>query len=322
MTRIAADITELIGETPLLELGGIARAHELSSRLLGKLEFLNPTRSVKDRLAWAVLRDAEQRGLLGPGSLLLDYSSGNTGVALAALAAARGYRARFLIGDNTSPDKRRLIEAFGAEVVEVPNERLTAPGGDAAALAEYAQAHPEAFVTDQDGNPANAATHRAHTGPEIWRDTLGEVDVLVAGAGTGGTVSGTGSFLKERRPDIRVVVVQPDDASVPSAERLYPDEIDGVHQVHDVPAEYLPGNFDPGVVDEVIPVAASDAYRTARELLRHDGLFVGASAGAIVWGALQLAKRPEHRDATIVTIVPDAGDRYLTAALYRDPAQG
>ncbi|GAA4766640.1 PLP-dependent cysteine synthase family protein [Microbacterium gilvum] len=314
--RVAGDITALIGGTPLVDLSRYAENRALGARLLGKAEFLNPAGSVKDRVAWSIIRDGEETGELRAGDLIVDITSGNTGIALAAIAASRGYRTKFYLGDNTSPDKHRILEALGAELIDVPNSLFLDPEGVERLFARAEEENPGAFIANQLGNPANPRVHRETTGPEIWADTAGAVDILVAGVGTGGTVSGAGGFLKERKPTVRVVVTEPGDRSVPTEDEVYPDEIDGVHKVWDVEPDLLPPNFDADVVDEVVAVEAAEAYAAARALLREEGLFVGASAGAILHAATVIAGRPENAGATIVVILPDTGERYLSAGVF------
>lgn len=313
---IARDLTDLIGETPLIELSAFAQRRGLGARLLGKLEQVNPAGSVKDRIAWAIIRDAEERGVLHPGDLIVDITSGNTGIALASIAARRGYRTKFYLGDNTSPDKRNLLTALGAELVTVPNSLFLDPEALEILFTRAQEENPGAFVADQLGNPANPRTHYTTTGPEIWRDTEGAVDVLVAGVGTGGTASGAGRFLKDQKASVQVVIAEPGEESVPTEEQIYPDEIDGVHKVVDVEDEQLPPNYDITIADEVIPIEAATAYATARELLREEGLLIGASSGAIVAAAAILAARPEHAGHTIVAVLPDSGERYLSAGVF------
>ena len=313
---IARDITDLIGETPLLELGAYARARELGARLLGKVEFFNPVGSVKDRIAWAIIRDAEEQGLLTPGKTLVDITSGNTGIALAAIAAGRGYPTKFYLGDNTSPDKRRILEALGAELVPIPNSLFLDPDALAALFEQVEAENPDAYIANQLANPVNPQAHYETTGPEIWRDTAGEVDILVAGVGTGGTASGAGRFLKEQKPGFRVVIAEPGDESLPTEENVYPAEIDGVHKVLDIEPDRLPPNYDLTIADEVQQVEAEEAYATARALLREQGLLVGPSAGATVAVAARLALRPENEGKTIVAVLPDTGERYLSAGVF------
>lgn len=313
---IAHDLTDLIGGTPLIELGAYTARRGLGARILGKLEQVNPAGSVKDRIAWAIIRDAEERGLLHPGDLIVDITSGNTGIALASIAARRGYRTTFYLGDNTSPDKTNLLTALGAELVPVPNSLFLDPEALQILFARAQDENPGAFISDQLGNPVNPRTHYETTGPEIWTDTEGEVHVLVAGVGTGGTASGAGRYLKDANPLVKVVIAEPGEESLPTEEALYPDEIDGVHKVVEVEEEQLPPNYDVTIADEVIPIEAAAAYATARELLREEGLLVGASSGAIVAAATILAARPEHAGQTIVAVLPDSGERYLSAGVF------
>jgi len=313
---IAHDITDLIGGTPLLELGRYAAKRELGARVLGKVEFVNPVGSVKDRIAWAIIRDGEEQGLLAPGRTVVDITSGNTGIALAAIAASRGYRTKFYLGDNTSPDKRRILEALGAELIPIPNSLFLDPDALAQLFEQVEAENPDAFIANQLGNPANPQAHYETTGPELWRDTGGQIDILVAGVGTGGTVTGAGRFLKEQRADIRVVIAEPGDASLPTEENVYPAEIDGVHKVLDIEEDRLPPNYDVTIADEVLQVEAEEAYATARALLREEGLFVGPSAGATVHVATRLALRPENAGKTIVAVLPDTGERYLSAGVF------
>ncbi|ALJ19149.1 PLP-dependent cysteine synthase family protein [Microbacterium sp. No. 7] len=313
---VARDITDVIGGTPLIELGNYSRSRGLGARLLGKAEFVNPVGSVKDRIAWAIVRDAEEQGLLSRGDLIVDVTSGNTGIALAAIAASRGYRTKFYLGDNTSPDKRRILEALGAELVTIPNSLFLDPDALVTLFEQVEAENPGAFIANQLGNPANPRAHYETTGPEIWRDTEGSVDVLVAGVGTGGTASGAGRFLKEQKPGLRVVIAEPGDLSIPSEEEVYPDEIDGVHKVEGIEEDRLPPNYDVTIADEIVQVEAAQAYETSRALLREDGLLVGPSAGAAVWVATRLAERPELAGTTIVAVLPDTGERYLSAGVF------
>lgn len=313
---IARDVTELIGGTPLIELGAFTAARGLDVRLLGKLEQNNPLGSVKDRIAWGIISDAEQAGRLHRGDLIVDITSGNTGIALAALAARRGYRTKFYLGDNISPDKTHLLRALGAELVPVPNETFLDPEALEILFARAQEENPGAFIADQLANPSNPRFHYRTTGPEIWADTGGEVDILISGVGTGGTVSGAGRYLKDQRPELRVVVAEPGDASVPNEEELYPEEIDGVHKVVDVEDEQLPPNYDIDIADEVIAVEAEAAYAVSRALLREEGLLLGPSGGAAVAVAQQLASRPENAGRTIVAVLPDTGERYLSAGVF------
>jgi cysteine synthase A len=313
---IAHDITDLIGNTPLLDLDEFAQRRGAQARLIAKVEFFNPLASVKDRIAWAIIREAEKSGELRHGQLIVDITSGNTGVALAAIATSRGYPVKFYLGDNTSPDKRKLLETLGAELVTVPNSIFIDPEGLANLVEEIEREHPEAYFTNQLGNPSNPEEHYRTTGPEIWRDTEGAVDAFVAGVGTGGTVSGAGRYLREQNPEVRIVVAEPGDASLPTVEEPYPSEIDGVHKVAELEDDQLPPNYDREIADEIISIEAEDAYAVSREVLRETGLFVGASAGAIIGVALQLAQRDEFAGKTIVAVVPDSGERYLSAGVF------
>lgn len=317
---VAADITDLIGDTPLIDLTAFAAARGGQARVLGKFEAFNPLFSVKDRIAAALIRQGEETGELTPGSLIVDITSGNTGVALAGIAAARGYRTKFYLGDTTSPTKRKILEALGAEIVPVDNSVFIDPEGLEKVVARAQEENPGAYFPDQLGNPVNRATHYATTGPEIWRDTHGEVDVLVGGVGTGGTVSGAGRFLKDHDPQVRVVVAEPGENSLPTEEKLNPDaEIDGVHKVAGLEPEQLAPNYDLTIADEIVAVEAKDAWATARAVLRETGLFIGASAGASLTVAAQLAARPEFAGKTVVAVLPDSGERYLAAGVFDGP---
>lgn len=319
MAKIHNSIVDLIGNTPLLELSRYAEKHNLPARLIGKVEYFNPVGSIKDRIAWAIIDDAERKGELKPGQLIVDITSGNTGIALAAIAAARGYRAKFYLGDNTSPDKERIIRAFGADVVSVPNSLFLDPSALEQLFARAESENPGSFIANQLGNPVNPQKHYETTGPEIWADTDGQVDFLVGGVGTGGTVSGAGKYLKERNPDLKVIVIEPGESSLPSEENVYPHEIDGVHKVDGIEAELLPDNYDIAIADEIVPVEADAGYATARELARTEGLLIGSSAGAIVNAATIIAARPENAGKTVVAVLPDTGERYLSVGVFDDP---
>jgi cysteine synthase A len=321
MAVLVTDLTDLIGDTPLLELRRYARHRELRARIVAKLETRNPVGSVKDRIAWAIIRDAEQRGLLRAGGSIVDLTSGNTGIALAAIAASRGYGATFYASDNISRDKVALLSAFGAEVVPVPNTFFLDPDALDLLRARVQAEHPEAYFTDQLANPVNPRYHYDTTGPEIWEATDGAVDILVGGVGTGGTLSGTGRYLKERKPSVRVVVAEPGLGSVPTEENPYPREIDGVHKITEAEPQQIPGNFDTTVADEYVALETEEAFATSRALAREEGLLAGTSAGAIVAAATVLARRPENAGRTIVAIIPDSGERYLSAGIYDDAAR-
>lgn len=315
-TPIASGITDLIGNTPLIDLSGFASGREGKARLLGKVEFFNPLFSVKDRIA-APIRQAEESGELVPGQLIIDVTSGNTGVALAGIAAARGYRTRFYLGDRTSPTKQKILEALGAETVPTDNSIFIDTEGLEKLVERVREENPDVYFTDQLGNPVNRTIHFETTGPEIWRDTAGEVDILVGGVGTGGTVSGAGRYLKDQKQGFRVVVTEPGENSVPTEENVNPEaEIDGVHKVAGLEDEQLPPNYDISIADEIIPVEAKEGYATARAVFKETGLFIGSSAGAIVTAAAQLAARPENEGKTIVAVLPDAGERYLAAGVF------
>ena len=304
MGRVYTSVCQLTGHTPLLELVRLEELLRLEARVLGKLEFFNPAGSVKDRVAKAMLDDAEARGLLKPGSVVIEPTSGNTGIGLASMAAARGYRAILVMPETMSPERRRILAAYGAELVLTPGA-----GGMEAAIRRaeaLARETPGSFLPGQFSNPANPAAHRATTGPEIWEDTGGAVDVFVAGVGTGGTLTGVGSYLKERKPGVRVVAVEPAASAVLSGGRA------GSHGLQGIGPGFVPQVLDPGVYDEVITVNDEDAFASVRQLGRTEGVLAGISSGAALWAAMQLARRPENRGRTIVTLFPDTGERYLS----------
>jgi len=314
MTRIYNSFSELIGNTPLLELHNYRRNRRLDARILAKVEYFNPAGSIKDRIAWGIIKEAEDAGKIRPGDLLVDVTSGNTGIGLAAVAASRGYRTKFYLSDNISQDKVKLLRLFGAELVIVKNEFFLDPEALDKITARVRDENPTAFFTDQLANPANPCTHFETTGPEIWRDTEGTVDIFVGGVGTGGTISGAGKFLRSKKPDIKIIIAEPALESLPTEENPYPDEIDGVHKVSEVPPEQLPRNFDTTIADEVIPLNTADARATARALAAEEGIFAGTSSGAVLWAATQLAVRPENAGKVIVAVLPDTGERYLSTA--------
>ena len=309
--KIHDNLSDLIGNTPLLELHNYARNRTLGARIVAKLEYFNPAGSIKDRIAWAIIREAEEAGKLRAGDLIVDVTSGNTGIGLAAVAASRGYRAKFYVSDNISQDKVKILRLYGAEIVTVKNEFFLDPEALDKITARIRQENPTAFFTDQLANPANPTAHFDTTGPEIWRDTDGAVDIFVGGVGTGGTISGAGRFLKSKKAGLRVVIAEPAEGSIPTEENLYPDEIDGVHKVSEVPPEQLPKNFDNTIADEVIALSTGDARRAALALVAEEGIFAGVSSGAVLWAATQLAARPENEGKLIVAILPDTGERYL-----------
>ena len=310
MSSIYTSADQLIGKTPLLELGRIEREEGLQARILAKLEYLNPAGSVKDRVAKAMVDDAEGRGLLGPGSVIIEPTSGNTGIGLASVAAARGYRIIIVMPETMSVERRQIMKAYGAELVLT--EGAKGMRGAIAKAEELAKEIPGAFLPGQFVNPANPAAHRASTGPEIWKDTGGEVDVFVAGVGTGGTITGVGEYLKSKNPAVRVVAVEP--ASSPVLSR----GIAGSHGIQGIGAGFLPEVLDTGVYDEVIAVEDSDAFAAGKLVGQKEGVLVGISSGAAVWAAIQLAKRAENKGKTIVALLPDTGDRYLSTPLFAD----
>ena len=308
MGKIYTSVDQLIGRTPLLELARLERQEGLEARILAKLEYLNPAGSVKDRVAKAMLDDAEQRGILKPGATVIEPTSGNTGIGLASVAAARGYQVVIVMPDTMSLERRQLMKAYGARLVLTPGAQGMA--GAIQKAEELAAETPGSFIPGQFDNPANPAAHRAATGPEIWEDTDGEIDIFVAGVGTGGTITGVGGYLKEKDPSIWVVAVEPATSPLLSQGRS------GPHGIQGIGANFVPGALDTGVYDEVIPVEDQDAYAAGRLLGRTEGVLVGISSGAALWAAIQLAKRPENKGRTIVVLLPDTGDRYLSTAMF------
>lgn len=305
---IYESMAELIGNTPLLHLGGYEQRHGLGARLLGKVEFFNPAGSVKDRVAREMLDAAERAGKIGPGAVIIEPTSGNTGIGLAAIAATRGMRAIIVMPDSMSVERQRLMKAYGAEVVLTPGAKGMA--GAIERADELAAETPGSFIPSQFSNPDNPAAHYKTTGPEIWRDTEGAVDILVAGVGTGGTITGTGRYLKERNPAVRVVAVEPATSAVLSGGAA------GPHGLQGIGAGFVPEALDTSVYDEVLPIADEEAFAAGRELAAKDGLLVGITSGAAVAAAAKLAARPENAGKTIVAILPDTGERYLTTAMF------
>ena len=308
MSRIYTSAQQLIGNTPLVELSNLEQEYGLKARVLAKLECFNPGGSAKDRIAKAMLDDAEEKGLLQPGGTVIEPTSGNTGIGLALMAAVRGYRAIIVMPDSMSVERRLLMTAYGAELVLT--EGAKGMSGAIAKAEELAREIPGSIIAGQFDNPANPAAHYGSTGPEIWRDTDGEVDVFVAGVGTGGTLTGVGRYLKEQNPDIKVVAVEPTDSPLLSGGKA------GPHGIQGIGANFVPGVLDTGVYDEVVPVQTTDAYEAGRLLGRKEGLLVGISSGAALWAALELARRPENEDKTIVVLLPDTGERYLSTAMF------
>lgn len=310
MPKIYTSADQLIGRTPLLELVHVEQELELGARVLAKLEYLNPAGSVKDRVAKAMIDDAEASGKLKPGSVMIEPTSGNTGIGLASVAAARGYRLMIVMPETMSMERRQLMMAYGAELVLTDGQKGMA--GAIAKAEELAKEIPNSFVPDQFGNPANPAAHRATTGPEIWEDTDGAVDIFVAGVGTGGTITGVGEYLKGKNPNVKVVAVEPAGSPVLSGGKA------GAHKLQGIGAGFVPGVLNTGVYDEIIAVGDEDAFATGRKIGRSEGILVGISAGAAVFAAAELAKRPENRGKTIVVLLPDTGDRYLSTPLFAD----
>ena len=310
MSHIAKSATDLIGNTPLLELGRYCAAHAPEATILAKLEFLNPAGSAKDRIAKSMIEAAEAEGKLGPGATIIEPTSGNTGIGLAAVAAARGYRIIITMPETMSVERQKLIRGYGAELVLTEGAKGMKGAIDKAL--ELAKTIPGSFVPLQFDNPANPAAHKATTGPEIWRDTDGKVDIFVAGVGTGGTLTGTGAYLKEQNPAVRVVAVEPASSPVLSGGKS------GAHQIQGIGAGFIPAALDTSVYDEVMPVPNEAAFTTARALAHTEGVLVGISSGAALWAATELAKRPENRGKTIVALLPDNGERYLSTALFPD----
>ena len=310
MSKIFTSADQLIGKTPLLELVHIEKAQGLEAKVLGKLEYFNPAGSVKDRIAKAMIDDAEQKGLLKPGSVIIEPTSGNTGIGLASVAAARGYRIIIVMHETMSVERRQLMNAYGAELVL--SEGAKGMKGAIAKADELAKEIPNSFIPGQFVNPANPAVHKATTGPEIWEDTDGKVDIFVAGVGTGGTVTGVGEYLKSRNPHVKVVAVEP------AASPVLSKGVSGSHKIQGIGAGFVPDVLDTQVYDEIIPVENDDAFATGKLIGKKEGVLVGISSGAAVWAAIQLAKRPENKGKTIVALLPDTGDRYLSTPLFAD----
>ena len=310
MSHIYTSADQLIGRTPLLELTHLEKKHGLKARILAKLEYLNPAGSVKDRIARAMIDDAEAKGLLHEGSVIIEPTSGNTGIGLASVAAARGYRIIIVMPETMSVERRQLMKAYGAELVLT--EGAKGMKGAIAKADELAKEIPNSFVAGQFVNPANPKAHYETTGPEIWADTDGKVDFFVAGVGTGGTITGTGKFLKEKNPAVKVVAVEPKTSAVLST------GIAGSHKIQGIGAGFVPDVLDTKIYDEIIPVDNDDAFAVGKEMGHREGVLVGISSGAALWAAIELAKRPENAGKTIVVLLPDTGDRYPSTPLFAD----
>ena len=310
MAKIYTSAAGLIGHTPLLELTKLEKKYGLKARILAKLEYLNPAGSVKDRIALAMIEDAEKKGLLTPQSVIIEPTSGNTGIGLASVAAARGYRIIIVMPDSMSVERRQLMKAYGAELVLTPGAQ--GMKGAIAKADELAAEIPHSFIPGQFVNPANPEAHYTTTGPEIWEDTDGTVDAFVAGVGTGGTITGIGRYLREKNPAVRIVAVEPKTSAVLST------GVAGKHGIQGIGAGFVPAVLDTGVYDEIIPVADEDAFATGRLVGKNEGVLVGISSGAAVWAALQLAQRPEMAGKTIVVLLPDTGDRYLSGPMFAE----
>jgi cysteine synthase A len=309
MTKIAKKLTDLIGNTPLLELSNFNRDNQLESRLIVKLEYFNPGGSVKDRIGNAMISDAEERGILKPGSVIIESTSGNTGIALAFVAAAKGYRLILTMPETMTVERRNLLKALGAELVLTSGSE--GMKGAIAKAVELSASISNSFIPQQFKNPANPEIHRKTTALEIWNDTDGEVDIFVAGIGTGGTITGVGEVLKERKPSVQIIAVEPNASPVISGGSP------GPHKIQGIGAGFVPDVLNRSVIDEIITVSNEDAFETSRQLARSEGLLVGISSGAAAWAGLQIAKRPENKGKTIVVILPDTGERYLSTLLYQ-----
>lgn len=308
MTKIAKQLTDLVGNTPLLELSRYGECKKVKGKIIAKLEYFNPAGSVKDRIALAMIEDAEKKGILKPGGMIIEPTSGNTGIGLAFVSAIKGYRLILTMPDTMSIERRNLLKALGATLVLTPG--IEGMKGAIMKVEELRQENPFAVTLQQFNNPANPAVHRNTTAQEIWRDTDGNIDIFVAGVGTGGTISGVGEFLKKQNPSIKIVAVEPKDSPVLSGGKS------GPHKIQGIGAGFVPANYDKSVVDEIVQVSNDEAILTARELAKHEGLIVGISCGAAAYAATQIALRDENSGKNIVTVLPDTGERYLSTLLY------
>lgn len=309
MGNVKTSILELVGRTPLLQVKRYEEKHGLEANVFAKLEYFNPAGSVKDRIALAMIEDAEEKGILKPGATIIEPTSGNTGIGIASVATAKGYKAILTMPETMSVERRKLLQAYGAELVLT--EGAKGMNGAIAKAKELQESTPNSVILSQFSNPANPAVHKATTGPEIWEDLDGKVDILVAGVGTGGTLTGIGTYLKEKNPDVQVVAVEPESSPVLSK------GVAGPHKIQGIGAGFVPEVLDTKLYNEVIAVANEDAFATGRELARTEGFLAGISSGAALWAATQLAKRPENKGKNIVVILPDTGDRYLSTALFQ-----
>ncbi|MDF2677089.1 MAG: cysteine synthase [Bacillota bacterium] len=310
MANIHKSLTELIGKTPLLQLTNFEKNNNLNAKIIAKLEYLNPAGSVKDRIAYAMITDAEEKGLLKEGSVIIEPTSGNTGIGIASVATAKGYRAILTMPETMSVERRSLLKAYGAEVVLTDGAK--GMKGAIAKAEELAKEIPNSFIPAQFENPANPAVHYATTGPEIWEDTDGTVDIFVSGIGTGGTITGVGKFLKEKNPNVKIVAVEP--ASSP----ILSKGTSGSHKIQGIGAGFIPNTLDTSVYDEIITVENEDAFKLGKEIVKSEGVLVGISSGAALWAATEIAKRPENAGKNIVVLLPDTGDRYFSTALFTE----
>ncbi|MDP4177311.1 MAG: cysteine synthase family protein [Bacillota bacterium] len=325
MSGIKKSITELVGKTPLLELVNYEKQNDIDAEIVVKLEFFNPNQSVKDRIALSMIEDAEKKGLLKPGDTIVETTSGNTGIGVAAIAATKGYKFRVYIQDQVSEERFKVIKAFGGETIKFSDEPvvkkiLDETGGDfvaaVKALKELLAKEKDVLFINQVANPANPKVHEETTGPEIWEDANGKVDIFVAAVGTGGTVSGAGAYLKSKNPNVKIVAVQPGPNSIPSEANPTPEEITGVHPFTGIPEERIPATFDKNIYDEAFAVETEQANETARAVAKSDGILIGTSSGAAIYAATQIARRPENKGKRIVAILADTGLRYLSTGLF------